>query len=287
MGRTPRPPGSKTPGAGDRAFLRPARPRLFEKGMVIPMKQQTITWVGHGSWKMVTPSGTVIYVDPNIRRNPACRISLEDCYDADIVCITHGHDDHIGCGDAIEIAKAADATLVALADLCLYASHHGYPYDKGGGATGVGANVRVADCAIHCVHAEHTSAIWGYEYETDGVMMPGTGCCGFVIAPDGGVPVYFAGDTGIFSDMKLIGALYHPEVAVLPVGDKYVMGLMEASVAAGLIGARTVIPGHYDTWPPIRQNMDEFARLLAEHAPDCTLRVLKPGESTVCESDRH
>ncbi len=243
------------------------------------MGKQTINWVGHGSWKMVTPSGTVIYVDPNIRRNPACTIKLEDCYDADIVCVTHGHDDHIGCGDSIEIAKAADAVFVALADICLYADYHGYPYDKGGGATGVGSNVRVKDCAIHCVHADHTSAIWGYEYEKDKSMAPGSGCCGFVIEPDGGVPVYFAGDTGLFGDMKLIGELYKPEVAVLPVGDKYVMGPREASVAARFIGAKTVIPGHYNTWPPIEQDMGKFGELLAKEAPDCRLVVLKPGET--------
>lgn len=243
------------------------------------MANQKIYWIGHGSWKFVTAAGTVIYIDPFINGNPSCKITMADTMDADIVCVTHGHDDHIGNGDAIEIAKAADATFVALADVCAYAHHHGIPFDDKGGATGVGGSIRVKDCTIHVVNALHTSAIWGYEWKERKEMFPGTGCCGFVIEPDEGEIVYFAGDTGLFLDMKLIGELYKPSIAVLPVGDKYVMGPREAAVAAEFIGAKTVIPGHYNTWPPIEQNMDKFKELVAVRAPYTTVHVMDPGET--------
>ena len=244
------------------------------------MGNQKIYWIGHGSWKFVTAQGTVIYIDPWLADNPSCKITMEDAKDADIVCVTHGHNDHIGTGDGIDIARETGAAFVALADLCVYASRYGVPYDHEGGAIGVGGSVRIKDCVIHAVHALHTSDIWGYEYKEDGVsIMPGGGCIGFVIEPDEGDTVYFAGDTGLFGDMKLIGDLYKPAIAVLPVGDKYVMGLREAAMAAELIGAPTVIPGHYSTFPAIVQDMEEFKKLVAVRAPHTTVHVMEPGET--------
>jgi len=241
--------------------------------------QQSLYWIGHGSWKFTTANGTVIYVDPYINGNPSCKITMEDTRDADIVCVTHGHDDHIGAGDAIDIAKGADAAFVALPDICMYASKHGIPYDYKGGAVTVGGSIRVADCVIHAVHALHTSDIWGYEYRDHKEILPGSGCCGFVIEPDGGDSVYFAGDTGVFLDMKLISHLYAPKVAVLPIGDKYVMGPREAAVAAELLNADYVVPGHYNTWPPIAQDVNKFKDLVAVRAPRSKVIAINPGET--------
>lgn len=238
------------------------------------MNKQTIKWVGHGSWKLTTGNGTVIYLDPWIVGNPACKITLEDTLDADIVCVTHGHNDHLG--NAIEICKRSGAILVTIPDVAAYAARHGIPYDDRGGALHTGGSVRQKDCVIRAVYALHASDIWGEEYDKTGEVVAGSGCCGMIIEPDGGRSVYFAGDTGLFGDMALIGRIYKPVVSVLPVGDKYVMGINEASYAAQMLGSQYILPGHYNTFPLIRADMGEFKRLVAERAPDSQVVALEP-----------
>ncbi len=241
--------------------------------------KEMIKWIGHGSWKFVTNNGTVIYIDPWIEGNPACKITMDDTLDADLVMITHGHDDHIGYGNGIDITKRAGATLVTLPDIGIYASRYGIPADQNGGAISIGGSIRQKDCVIHAVMALHSSDIWGYEYKEDHkTVMPGSGCCGFVIEPDGGKPVYFAGDTGVFLDMKLIAELYHPYVAVLPCGDKYVMGPREASFAAGFINAPIMIPGHYNTFPAIKIDTDKLIEYCKERAPHTMVHIMNPND---------
>ena len=240
------------------------------------MAQQKLIWIGHGSWKLVTANGTGLYLDPWIKGNPACKSTMDDAMDADIVCVTHGHDDHIG--NAIELCKRSSAVLVTLPDIGVYASHYGIPADDRGGAVHIGGSVRQKDCVIRAVQALHTSDIWGYEYQQNGTLVAGSGCCGMVIEPDGGKPVYFSGDTGVFSDMKLISELYHPYVSVLPIGDKYVMGIREASVAAGFLQSPIVVPGHYDTFPAIKADTEAFTRMVAQTSPSTRVCVLKPSE---------
>jgi L-ascorbate metabolism protein UlaG (beta-lactamase superfamily) len=107
----------------------------------------------------------------------------------------------------------------------------------------------------------------------------GVGCAaaGFVIGIDG-VRVYHAGDTGLFSDMKLIGELYHPDVALIPIGGRYTMGPAEAMIAANFIGAKTVIPIHYNTWPKISAEPEPFKKAI-ERTTDIKVKILQPGES--------
>ena len=241
------------------------------------MGKQTITWVGHGSWKFVTVNGTVIYIDPWIVGNPACKITLDDTMDADIVCVTHGHDDHIG--NAIDICKRTGAVLVTLPDVYMYADQHGIPNDDRGGSVHLGGSVVQKDCRIRAVQALHTSNIWGYEYQDHGEVKIGCGCCGFIIEPEGGDSVYFAGDTGLFGDMKLIGDIYNPTVSVLPIGDKYVMGVNEAAYAAAMLDSKYIIPGHYNTFPPIQQDAQAFKALAEARAAHSEVVVLEPNES--------
>ncbi len=238
--------------------------------------KQTITWLGHGSWRMTTPRGTIIYLDPWISENPACPITLDDIDRADLVCVTHGHSDHLG--NAIEIVKATGATLVTLPEVAAYCSRHGIPYDQNGGCV----HTRAASCrrtTIHAVFALHSSNIMGKEYADDNQVMPGSGTCGMILTPADGVPVYFAGDTGVFGDMALIGKLYHPQVAVLPVGGKYTMGVREAAYAMELLGSEVLLPGHYNTFPSQVADTEDLARQVAVRRPDAQVVVLKPGES--------
>ena len=241
------------------------------------MSKQTITWIGHGSWKFITGNGTVIYVDPWLEGNPASTMKIDDALDAQLVCVTHGHDDHLG--NAIELCKRSGATLVTLPDVAAYAVRHGIPYDHNGGAVHVGGSIKQLDCTIRAVFALHDSDVWGPEYKETGVVTTGCGCCGFIIEPEGCPSVYFAGDTGLFGDMKLIGDLYQPYVAVLPIGDKYVMGPNEASYAAKFLGSKYILPGHYNTFPAIEQDTAAFAELVAKRAPAAEVKPLKPGES--------
>ncbi len=239
---------------------------------------QIITWLGHGSWYMETPKGTKCYIDPWIVGNPSCPIGLEDIKEADLVFVTHGHNDHLG--NAIEICLQTGATLVTLPDVAAYCEKYGIPNDKDGGSVHVGGSIVQRDIRVRAVFALHYSDIWGFEQREDPTaIMPGSGCCGFILEPEGGRSVYFAGDTGVFGDMSLISRLYHPYVSVLPVGDKFTMGVREASVAAEMLGSKYVLPGHYNTFPANQADTDVLKALMAECAPASTLIVLKPGET--------
>ena len=239
--------------------------------------KQTITWLGHGSWRMVTPGGTIIYLDPWIKGNPACPIDLEDVDKADLVCVTHGHSDHLG--NAIEIVHKTGATLVTLPEVAAYCSNYGIPYDDKGGCVHTGGAIVQRDVLIRAVFALHSSDIMGKEYAEENRVMPGSGTCGMILTPENGVPVYFAGDTGVFGDMALIGKLYQPKVAVLPIGGKYTMGVPEAAYAMELLGSDVLIPGHYDTFPSQMADTDELIRQVGVRCPRARVVVLKPGES--------
>jgi L-ascorbate metabolism protein UlaG (beta-lactamase superfamily) len=238
---------------------------------------QTITWLGHGSWLMVTPKDTIIYLDPWIEGNPACPTKLDEIQKADLVCVTHGHSDHLG--NAIEIVHNTGATLVTLPEVAAYCSNHGIPYDQNGGCLHTGGSIVQKDVTIRAVYALHTSDIMGKEFAENNVLMPGSGCCGMIIEPEGGAGVYFAGDTGVFGDMALIGHLYRPKVAILPVGGKYTMGVREAAYAMELLGSEVLIPGHYNTFPSQMADIEELKRHMALRCPQTQVWVMKPGET--------
>jgi L-ascorbate metabolism protein UlaG (beta-lactamase superfamily) len=239
--------------------------------------KQIITWYGHGTWYMETPHGSKIFLDPFIKGNPACPYNFDEINEADIICVTHGHNDHLG--DAIELVKKTGAVLVTLPDVAAYCAGHGIPYDEGGGILHTGGSVRVKDVKITATFALHYSDIWGEEYNADGRVVAGSGCCGMVIAPENGKSVYFAGDTGVFGDMALINRLYKPYVSILPIGGKYVMDIEAASVAAELLGSKYIIPGHYNTFPINRADAGAFAGLVAKTAPAAVVVALKQGET--------
>jgi L-ascorbate metabolism protein UlaG (beta-lactamase superfamily) len=238
---------------------------------------QTITWIGHGSWKLTTSAGVKIYLDPFIQGNPAAAIKLEEAYDADIVAVTHGHSDHLG--DAIDIVTRTDCDLVTLADLYAYLELHGIPNDKNGGAVQQGGSTVLRGVRFYCVYACHSGDIWGPEYAAEKKLMPGSGSCGFVVAAPGDKPVYFAGDTGVFGDMRLIAELYHPAVSVLPVCGKFTMGIKEANMAARFLESEVVIPGHYNTFPAIQRTKEELEGIVK--GLDSQLKIMTPGESFV------
>jgi len=181
---------------------------------------------------------------------------------ADIVAVTHGHADHMGAAVDLKLPT------VAINEVAKYLKSKGIPAE----GMNIGGTITVEGVAFHMVQAVHSSWI-----EEAGIGCNGGGAAGFVIGMEG-KRVYHAGDTALFSDMKLIGELCHPDVALLPIGGRFTMGPEEAMIAAQYIGAPLVIPIHYDTWPVIRQDPGLF-RAALQRTTDILVNILAPGES--------
>lgn len=203
-------------------------------------------------------------IDPFLTGNPKAAIT-PDKVDCDIVCVTHGHGDHLG--DAAAIAKRTGATVASILEISNYLA-------KSGAKTvgfNVGGTARVNETSITLVPAIHSSSI------ESGGMEFSTACpVGMVI--DTGKPVYHAGDTSLFSDMKLIGDLFKPQVAMLPIGDFFTMGPVQAAAAVKLIRPKIVIPMHYGTFPVIDADPKLFESLTRKQSK-AKVVILKPGES--------
>jgi L-ascorbate metabolism protein UlaG (beta-lactamase superfamily) len=182
--------------------------------------------------------------------------------DPDIIAVTHGHADHLG-----ETTRLKKPT-VAINELAKYLKSKGVPAE----GMNYGGTLTMDNVLFRMVLAIHSSWI-----EEAGIGCNGGGSAGFLIGIDG-LQVYHAGDTALFSDMKLIGELYHPDVALLPIGGRYTMGPEEAMIAARYIGAPLVIPIHYNTWPVITQDPGRFRSAL-ERTTDIRVKVLDPGSS--------
>jgi len=217
-----------------------------------------ITWLGHSC--ILIEGKDRIIIDPFLSGNPLASKKADEI-DVDIVAVTHGHGDHLG--DAIEIAK--NAKMVAIHELAQYAS------SKGIEAIGmnIGGSVVIKKTKITMVPAFHSSGI-----DASNFSFSGGNAAGFVI--NSGKTIYHAGDTCLFSDMKLIAELYKPEIAFLPIGDTYTMGPREAAIAASWIKADITIPMHYNTFPVIKQDANEFKRLAEEKG--AKVKILNIGE---------
>ncbi len=195
-----------------------------------------ITWLGHATFKITTPQGKVILIDPWTQGNPACPDEYKHIDDVDLMLISHGHSDH--AGDAVSIATATGSTCVAIVELATWLASKGVKNTVG---MNKGGTVEVQGVKITMTHAIHSSSVDDSVY----VGEP----CGFVIKFENGRKLYHAGDTCAFSDMQLIGELYKPDVALLPIGDYYTMDPKAAAVAVRMLGVNHVIPMHYGTFP--------------------------------------
>jgi L-ascorbate metabolism protein UlaG (beta-lactamase superfamily) len=223
----------------------------------------TLTWLGHASFRIETPGGKRVYVDPWLS-GPTCPESERQPDRVDLIALTHGHDDHVG--DTVELWKKFEPPVVALVELRGWLSTQGLDANMAH-APNKGGTVDLDGVKITLTDANHSSSGPNGEYLGEPA--------GLVIELEDGTTLYFAGDTNVFGDMQLIGRIYEPDVAVIPVGDHFTMGPREAAVALELLGVNRCVPCHYGTFPLLTGTPDELRRL----APGVELHALAPGES--------
>ncbi len=203
----------------------------------------SFTWLGHGSF-LFDIEGHKVLIDPFLTHNPLAPVSADDI-PGEVILITHGHGDHTG--DTVAIAKRTGALVVSTPEICKWFGKQGVDNVYDGNIGGTWSNDYMS---AKWVQAFHTSALPDGSY--------GGVSTGFVIQA-GGKRVYFAGDTGVFGDMRLIG---EPklDLAFLPIGDKYTMGIDDSILAIKLLNPRHVVPMHFNTFPPIAQDVSAWAR---------------------------
>jgi L-ascorbate metabolism protein UlaG (beta-lactamase superfamily) len=211
-----------------------------------------ITWLGHATVLIKTPRGTNILIDPFIEHNPKYPKDFELPSKVHYILLTHGHGDHIS--DVVPVAKKHGSTVVAIYELADYVAGQGVEKTIG---MNLGGAVQLDDATATMVDARHSSGA----QDKNGTHYVGV-AAGFVITAPGGPVIYDAGDTTVFGDMRLIGELYQPEVALLPIGGYYTMGPKEAALAARLVGAKTILPTHFGTFPQLTGTPAELATLV-------------------------
>ncbi|MHB1285750.1 MAG: metal-dependent hydrolase [Leptospirales bacterium] len=226
-----------------------------------------LTWLGHSTFLIDTSDGKRIMIDPWLSGNPSCPSSFRKIEGVTQILLTHAHFDHIG--DAVPLALETGAQVVGIFELCHWMGRKGIrntlPMNKGG-------TQEVNGITITMVHADHSCGI----SEGDEILYGGE-ACGYVMTLPDGFKVYHSGDTNVFSDMKLIGSLYRPDLVLLPIGSLYTMGPVEAAHAVRFLGVTEVVPMHYGTFPTLTGTPEEFRRQLM--GEPFKVRVLKPGES--------
>ena len=213
-----------------------------------------IKWIGHSALKLI--GSDVVYIDPFLSGNPSATESLDDVKEADIVVVTHDHGDHLG--DAFPICKKTGATLVSIYEIAQKAADEGITAEM----MNIGGSVKVKNTIVSLVPAFHTADLGGTPV-------------GAVVEMDGKT-VYHAGDTGLSIEMKLIGEMYEPDIAFLPIDGRFNMTPRLAAKAVELLGVKKVVPFHYNTFPAIESSPEDFKKFVGELAE---VIILNPGDT--------
>ena len=228
-----------------------------------------ITYLGHATFRLVTPGGEQIIIDPFLADNPLTPEELKEVGALDTILITHGHFDHFS--DAIPLAQETAATAVANFEIFSYMQNkgveNGQPIQKGG-------TVQVGGIQVTATNAFHSSSI----AEEDGTIVYAGEPLGYIIEFESGFKLYHAGDTAVFGDMQLIGEIYRPDLALLPIGNTVVMSPFEAAHAVRLLNVDHVVPIHYGTFPFLPGTPEEFQEHLSKLAPGAVVHVMEPGD---------
>jgi len=208
-----------------------------------------LTWYGHATWRLRCGHWTV-WIDPFLNDNPSSPLRTNQVDACDLVLLTHGHFDHVA--DAAELAQRFQATLIANFEIAQwFAAKHGI-------TTGIGMNIGGRtiwqQIAIKMVPAIHSSSLPDGSY--------GGLAAGYLIE-FGGRTLYVAGDTGVFSDMARLAT--RVDGAIMPIGDLFTMGPADSIEAIRLVQPKWVVPSHFDTWPPIRQDAQQWQAEVGRH----------------------
>ena len=240
-----------------------------------------ITLLGHASFRLEPDTGEVLFFDPWLDENPTCALKVQDVDRADVVIATHGHNDHIG--DSFAICRKTGAKFIGHVELCMTAEKNGLemesqalPFNPGGTVAVEGVRV-TATQAIHSLSMSPNQSLG--DAPEDAYFRPDGAVCGMVMAFSNGITVYDSADTTVFSDMQLIAQIYGPQVAILPVGGKYTMGIREAARAASLIRPDVVIPCHYGEALGQPADIDAFSEAVSFLSPNTRVAGIEPGES--------
>jgi L-ascorbate metabolism protein UlaG (beta-lactamase superfamily) len=230
------------------------------------MASASLTWLGHASFRLNSPNGKRIYVDPWLG-NPNCPETETEPERIDLIALTHGHSDHVG--ETVELWQKFSPPVIALVELRRWLSEQGVAEDMASAAN-KGGTVDVDGIKITLTDAKHSSS------GPDGNYLGEP--AGLVIELEDATRVYFAGDTCVFGDMQLIGRIYRPHLAVLPIGDHYTMGPREAAVALELLGVKRCVPCHYGTFPLLTGTPEALRELAPEG-----VEILEPAPGETVE----
>ncbi len=230
------------------------------------MEIQNIRYLGHSAI-LLEGKDKIIAIDPWLS-NPKCPQEYRELTKLDLIILTHGHSDH--AGDAVALAKHHNCEVLATYELAMIIGSEGVnsekliPMNKGG-------TLLWNSLQISLVHAQHSNS---YD-SSHGTIYAGEACG--VVIQDRNNSIYHAGDTELFSDMKLIKELYSPNIALLPIGDRFTMGPTAAAHAANLINPVKLIPIHHSTFPPLTGTVAELREKML--LSDTEIVDLKPGEA--------
>ena len=211
-----------------------------------------ITWLGHAALKI--EGSKIVFIDPFLTNNPMASLRAQDITRADVVIVSHDHGDHLG--DSFAICQKTGATLVALYEIGLAAAARKIKAE----GMGIGGTVNIAGVEVSLVPAFHSAGLGGT-------------AAGIIVAMDGKT-VYHAGDTGLTLEMQLIGEMYHPDIAFLPIDGRYNMTPRLAAKAVELLRVPRVVPIHYDTFPLIQSSPEEFKKRVGLLS---AVTILQPG----------
>lgn len=227
----------------------------------------TLTFAGHSA-VFIEAGDKTIAIDPWLESNPKCPENLKNPEKIDLIVLTHGHSDH--ASDAARLAKSYGSTLAATYELAVIMVSEGVP-EQNVQFMNKGGTIEWEGLKITLTNAFHSSS-----YDTaNGPVYAGEPCG--VILQDGSFTIYHAGDTCLFKDMKLIGKRYEPDLALLPIGDRFTMGPEEAAKAAKYVRAKAAIPIHFGTFPLLTGTAEEFKEACLPLGIDTI--TLQPGES--------
>jgi L-ascorbate metabolism protein UlaG (beta-lactamase superfamily) len=249
--------GEQTAGHDARFAARPDGPPLVSSPMA-----GSLTWLGHAAFRIDSPGGKRIYVDPFLTGNPKTPASERIPERVDVIGVTHGHGDHVG--DTVELAQKHSCPVVGQVELVGWLSSQGVADARD---PNKGGTVDVDGITFTLTNAFHSSSTNDGSYAGE--------ACGIVVGLEDGTAVYFAGDTCVFGDMQLIGRIYKPHVAVLPIGGHYTMDPKEAAVALELLGTKRCVPCHYGTFPALTGTPQQLKQL----APGVDVAEIEPGDS--------